>query len=553
VWRRVAVIALSVATLAALPSARGAAWAADGDKPAGLPHLERRPDGSSRLVVDGKPFLILGGELGNSSGGDLPGLGPVWARLGAMHLNTVLVPVSWEQIEPDEGKFDFRFLRGVLDEARRHQLRVVLLWFGSWKNGMSSYVPGWVKTNVARFPRAHDKSGAPVEALSAFGEESRAADTRAFVALMKEVRRLDEQRHTVLMVQVENEVAIIGDAADRGSEAMRALAGAVPAELIQTVKKLDPSTPLGRAWKTNGARAAGTWQEVFGKDDAAREVFAAWSLARYTGAVAAAGKAVYPLPMFVNAALYRPGAKPGEYPSGGPLPHLTAVWRLAAPAVDVLAPDIYLPNFGEWCDRFARDGSPLFVPEMKNGPDAAANLLYAFGAYGALGTSPFAIDTIEAASGTAVGDAYRLVAELTPALLAASATPGARGGVLLDSATQRRDVAVGKYVLHFAHDRTWEWSPDAKAPGIWPHASAIVVATGPDELVIAGTAVIVTFDVPKGAPPARVGLLSVEAGHFAGGRWIAGRALNGDETHQGRHVRLPPGAFTAQRVRLYRY
>jgi beta-galactosidase GanA len=149
------------------------------------------------------------------------------------------------------------------------------------------------------------------------------------------------------------------------------------------------------------------------------------------------------------------------------------------------------------------------------------------------------------------------VGELTPALLAASA-PGARGGVLLDSANQRRDVAMGKYLLHFAHDRTWEWSPDPKAPGIWPHASAIVLATGPDEFVIAGTAVIVTFDLAKSAaasvaPATRAGLLSVETGHFAGGRWVPGRALNGDETHQGRHLRLPPNAFTAQRVRLYRY
>jgi beta-galactosidase GanA len=333
---------------------------------------------------------------------------------------------------------------------------------------------------------------------------------------------------------------------------MRAMAGAVPAEVIAMAKALEPTSPLGRAWRTNGARAAGSWQELFGKDDAAREIFAAWSLARYTGAVAAAGKAVYPLPLFVNAALYRPGARPGEYPSGGPLPHLAPLWRMAAPAVDLLAPDIYLPSFAEWCDRYARDGNPLFVPEMKNGPDAAANLLYAFGAHGALGTSPFAIDTIEPASGAAVAEAYRLLGELRPALFAASA-PGARGGVLLDGATPRQDVVVGNYLLHVAHDRTWEWSPDAKLPGAWPRASVIVLATGPDEFILAGTGVIVTFDIPKSLPAARVGLLSVESGRFAGGRWIAERSLNGDETHQGRHVRLPPGAFTAQRVRLYRY
>src|SRR5262245_42621542 len=179
------------------------------------PRLLTDAAGTTRLFVDGKPFVVLGGELGNSNASDAAAARPVFAKLAAMKLNTVLVPVSWELVEPAEGKWSFGLVGGLVREARRHNLRVVLLWFGSWKNGMSSYVPAWVKTNQERFPRAEVKGGRRVEALSAFGPANSQADARAFTELMRYLRALDARDHTVIMVQVENEVAMIDEAADR--------------------------------------------------------------------------------------------------------------------------------------------------------------------------------------------------------------------------------------------------------------------------------------------------------------------------------------------------
>ena len=118
----------------------------------GTPHLERRGQ-ATQLIVDGKPFLALGGEVHNSSSSSVEYMKPIWPRLGSMHLNTVVVPVAWETIEPQEGRFEFSVVDGLLEGARSNHLRLVVLWFGAWKNTFSSYVPAWVKTDEERFPR----------------------------------------------------------------------------------------------------------------------------------------------------------------------------------------------------------------------------------------------------------------------------------------------------------------------------------------------------------------------------------------------------------------
>jgi beta-galactosidase GanA len=147
-----------------------------------LPHL-RRQGQATQLVVDGRPFLMLGGELGNSSASSLDYLAPHWQTLEGLHLNTLLAPVYWELIEPREGVFDFSLLDGLLAEARRRRIRLVLLWFGSWKNSMSCYAPAWVKTDQERFPRARGSDGMALEILSPLGDASRDADARALAAL----------------------------------------------------------------------------------------------------------------------------------------------------------------------------------------------------------------------------------------------------------------------------------------------------------------------------------------------------------------------------------
>ena len=277
-----------------------------------VPHL-RKQGSATQLVVDGRPFLVRGGELGNSSASNLEYLAPHWDRLRALGLNTILAPVSWDLLEPDEGKFDFTLVDGLVAGARTHDLRLVLLWFGSWKNSMSCYAPGWVKKDQRRFPRAVDASGRASRSSPRFRRRLRDADARAFGALMKHLRAIDGDRHTVLMVQVENEIGMIPSARDHSEQASRLFAGAVPGELMTyLVDHAESLAPELRAtWLAAGAKRAGTWTDVFGPGDAAEEIFMAWHFARFTDRVAAAGKAEYPLPMFLNAALDPSGISAG--------------------------------------------------------------------------------------------------------------------------------------------------------------------------------------------------------------------------------------------------
>ena len=212
-------------------AAEGGSGAADG-----APRLYRQGT-ATQLVVDGRPFLILGGELLNSSSSSLDYMRPVWDRLGAQHLNTVLAGVSWDLIEPEEGRFDFQLLDGLVSDARAHQLKLVLLWFGSWKNGMSCYAPVWVKRDTRRFPRVRLQNGETPEVLTPLSLASADADARAFGALLKHVREIDARDHTVLMVQVENEVGVLNDSRDRSALADEDFSKPVPAELMNLFRQ----------------------------------------------------------------------------------------------------------------------------------------------------------------------------------------------------------------------------------------------------------------------------------------------------------------------------
>ncbi len=497
---------------------------------------------ATQLIVDGAPFLIRGGELGNSTAGNPAYLRQFWARFASLHMNTVLVPVPWDLLEPEEGRFDFSQVDQVIAQAREHGMRLVLLWFASWKNSMSCYAPAWVKRDPERFPRAMDGSGVRQEILSPFAAESRDADRRALTALFRHLREVDGERHTVLMVQVENEIGMIPTARDHSPLADRAFSGQVPAELTRLLAgdadRL--SSELRTVWRNAGARTSGTWSAVFGDGPAGEEVFMAWHFARYTEAVAAAGKREYPLPLYLNAALIRPGYQPGQYPSAGPLPHLFDVWRAGAPSIDFLAPDIYFQDFSGWARRYRRPGNPLFVPEARRGPEASVNGLFAVGGLEAIGFSPFGIESIEEPAAKDLAESYDLLAQLEPLILELQ-RKGATAGLLPEGPEQKQpqQVRLGGYVLRASFEG--EVSP----------AGGLVLATGPDAFVVAGTGVTVTF--ASTAPGKQAGILSAEEGRLVAGRFENLRWLSGDETHQGRHVRLEPGRFSIQRVRLYLY
>lgn len=516
-----------------------------------ISHLQKRGD-ATQLVVGGKPFLILGGELGNSSASSLDYMVPIWPKLVQMNLNTVLAPVYWELIEPEEGKFEFALVDGLIAGARRHNMRLVLLWFGSWKNSMSCYAPQWVKTDQQRFPRARLQNGKAMEILSAFNDENCDADARAFAALMKYLRKVDEGKRTVIMVQVENEIGMLTDARDHSDAANLAFNQQVPSELTAYLSKNKDSlaTELKEIWKSAGNKTAGSWEEVFGKSIEADEIFMAWQYARYTNKVAEAGKAEYPLPMFVNAALIRPNYKPGQYPSAGPLPHLFDIWRAGAPQIEFFSPDIYFPEFEKWSAKYHVDGNPLFIPEAGREAEIIIKAFYAFGRHDAIGFCPFSIESIREPDSSTVSKVYGVLSQLAPLILEKQGS-GQTAGVILDEGNQTQDVNLGRYTLNISHSYTFKWSRPAKVD-IWPVAGGIVICTGPDEYVVAGSGLIVTF-APNPPGEEIAGIVNIQEGNFVNGRWIGGRWLNGDQNHQGRHLNLPLGNFGIQRIKLYRY
>jgi beta-galactosidase GanA len=523
---------------------------------ADMPQL-RTQGTATQLIVDGKPLLILGGELGNSTASDLKHLQTHWKTLKSIGLNTVIAPVQWDQTERSEGSFDFRVVDGLVQQAQANGMKLVLLWFGVWKNSMSTYVPPYVKRNFEKYARAQDDRGAPQDILSAFDPDTLAADQRVFAALMAHLKATDKQ-HTVVMVQVENEIGMLPTARDHSPQANAAWAQPVPPALLnymaRNLAQLHPS--LRERWKQNGQRSAGTWAEVFGIDLGAQEIFQAWHFAVFSNELTKAGKAAYALPMYVNAALNRPGRKPGEYPSGGPLPHLFDVWKAAAPAIDLLGLDIYSPDFNNWATQFKRADNPLFIPEANQAGlrEAGGNAFFAIGQLDAIGFSPFSIEDLTDAATHPLTQAYATLQAMAPLILAHQGKGTMRGfrapmayDGSVDTATPQ-SFELGGY--RFKATMLDPWTPKEKQE-VAGHGG-LIVQTGPDDFIVAGKGVTLTFEdlAPGGF---QVGMETVIEGRFMNGQFEEGRWLNGDQTHQGRHLRLPPERYTVQRLRLYRY
>ena len=516
---------------------------------AGIPHLEKHGT-ATQLVVDGKPFLMLGGELYNSSSSSLDYMRPVWPRLAAIPLNTVLTPLSWELIEPREGQFDFTLVDGLIQDARRNNLHLVFLWLASWKNGMSSYVPIWVKRNTQRFPRVIEKSGT-VEVLSPLGKESMESDARAFAAVMRHIRDVDGVAHSVLMMQVENEVGVLGDSRDRCAAANQAFAGQVPKELTAFLQQHHDTLEAGlrTMWESAGSKISGAWEEVFGAGPETDKVFMAWNYARYIQQVTAAGKAEYPIPMYVNTWLAGPHSTPGQYPSGGPLPEVIDVWKAAGSAVDIYSPDIYQSNFSEWCDRYRRADNPLLIPETHGGARGKANVFYALGERETLGFSPFGIDAFvdkdrssEVDVDNELGVSYAVLMNLAPIILQHEGK-GEMAGFLLDQDHPQTTLELNGYRLDVHLDRVFE--ADAK------FAYGLVIAIGRDEFLGAGTGFCVSFSPKDGG--AHVGIAYVDEGSFSEGVWTPARRLNGDEDDQGKCWRFMPTHVRIEKAVVYRY
>lgn len=526
-----------------------------------IPQL-RHEHGATQLIVDGKPFLAIGGELNNSSASSTAYMKPIWPKLAAMNFNTVIVPAYWELIEPQEGKFDFRSVDVLIDNARKHNMRVVLLWYGSWKNSMSSYVPAWVKRDQERFPRAARSGGASIEILSALSQSNLDADSRAFVALMKHVLAIDGTKHTVIMVQPENEVGMVVEAREHSPTANAAFAAPVPAQLTDyLVKHKDTLVPsLREAWQAHGSKVGASWEETFGAGLATDELFTAWTEGLFNGKVASAGKAIYPLPMYANAALIRPGFQPGQYVSGGPLPHLIDIWRAAAPALDFISPDLYFPNFVEWATKYVVPGNPLFIPETGrvSASEMAANGFWVFGQFSAMGYAPYAPEFLSDDEQKVMAGGFGVLRQLSPFILAAEGT-GRMVGIRPPTAFDgTQDLSAQKFRLgNYTFDVHFKNPPpisigqrdEVEMPG---SHGGLVIQTGPDEFIVGGIGMNIYFGTSGISDPI-AGIESIWEGQYVNGVWVPGRCLNGDENNQGRQLKVPTGQFTIHRVRLYHY
>ena len=519
-----------------------------------IPHL-RKQGIATQLIVNGKPFLMIGGELGNSTASYLGDLNRIFAGLRARHMNTALVPVMWEHIEPEEGKFDFRHVDGIISAARQNNLKIVLLWFGSWKNTYSSYIPEWMKRDTDRFPRVLMRNGRPTERLSPFSANNRDADAKAYTALMRHIRTVDRNQ-TILMMQVQNEVGVIPEPRDFSPAANAAFKASVPQELInyicQNADNLEPE--LHAAWVAAGKKSSGSWQEVFGAKPFTDCIFMAWHYATYMEVACKAGKAEYNIPMFTNAALIRPNYMPGQYNSGGPLPHSMDIYRAGAPNMDFISPDIYFPDFAYWGGRYNREGNPLFVPETAGGPTGAANAYYAFGQLNAIGFSPFGIDggmgmgggaTAAGASTDALANAYAVLQHLTPEIVKRQGYPDQMAAIVMEGREQRNGrLEFGGYVISV------DWSGTAETNN---RVGIIFIKTDTDEFLVAGSGAATLRFSPANEGNFTGGIASIDEQVLVEGNWIWQRRLNGDQNGQGQVLNIPQSRAVVFKLRLYQY
>jgi hypothetical protein len=526
-----------------------------------IPHL-RKTKTSSQLIVNGKPYLCLGGELHNSSLSNAEYMKTVWQNMGDMHVNTLLGSVTWEMIEPMEGHFDFAELDKVIIGARQHGIHLVLLWFGSFKNAMSTYVPGWVKRDAKRFPRVHieDESRKlkTIELLSPFNQRAWEADAKAFTALMRHLREFDREHSTVIMMQVENETGLLGDSRDRSTLANKLFKRPVPHELLRKLQS-KASQPLfqKRFPQFLSVTAGATWEEAFGKGIAAEEMFMADAFSKYVGVVAAAGKAEYPIPFYANVWLNFDdpsvldldgiplgqgtptvaggGAKAGVYPSGGPCPHTMDVWKANAPALDFIAPDLYLHDY-EWvCEQYRYGNQPLFIPEQKRDEQGARRVMLAYGTYSALGCCPFGIDSL-LAKDSPMTRVYHLLGSMKKHILEAQTNrPEDMMGFFFDELHQKK--GRDKWVKTFGEfEVTVERSFVFGKPGA---GSGIIIHQGNGKFLLIGWGFQVVFKSTNPKSTFTGILYSEEKTVDEEGSFHTGRVMNGDETRSGEFYIMP--------------
>lgn len=471
---------------------------------------------------------MLAGELHNSASSDIAYMEEhVWPYLRELHLNSLFVAVAWEMIEPREGEFDFTLVTEIIKQARREGIRLGILWFGLWKNGISSYVPEWMKRDTKKYPRVRNRLGKVLDIVTPFSEDAVQADARAFSALMNHIKEVDGEEHTVILMQVENEMGLLGSDRDYSPLAQKAYEQPIP------------------QWVTELYGKEGTWEEVFEQD--APEVFMECQYAQAAEQIAKAGKVVYPLPMITNAWLRQYPWRAGGYPSGGPIAEYRKIWKAAAPSIVVNGPDVYVSDFKTVGDAYTADDNPLMIPEHRRDIRNMSNVFYAVGHYNALCFSPFGVEDMLTPpdkltgiignpqlmkmlnidptawktdkTGKFLQETYPLIAEMLP-LLEEGRKQGGVHAFLRGSEHEKGTILSlkgGELRIDFL-----DFAPDT------PKAAGIVVETAAGEVYVAGVnfRYSVMDDQCTGESPI---LVEYSEGRFEAGTYVRERMLNGDE------------------------
>ncbi|WP_207421573.1 GH35 family beta-galactosidase [Desertivirga brevis] len=513
-------------------------------------------NGVKQLHVSDEPFLIIGAELLNSSASSVGHMKNIWPRVRSFNVNTVFLPITWQQFEPVEGNFDYSLIDSHIKSAKENKLKLVILWFGSWKNGESNYTPDWIKTDMERFPRMVFKDGKISSTISNINKNCLNADLKAYKKLIERIVQTDKN-HTVLMVQIENEVGLLGGSRDFSPEATELFGQDVPDELLgyinKNLNKLKPN--ISTPYVNNGKKTKGTWTEVFGMSPNTDEIFMAWNYAKYVNELAKAGKAIYNIPTLVNAWDASGGNLiPGVWPSGGPNYLMLDIWQAGAPDVDVLANDNYSPKFGSSAANFVHNKNPLFLPEacaiwMNDTISAGPKAFFTFGHFKAISFSPFGIDHHIYHGNHPIKKAYEVLNNLEPLITKAQVDNKINGFMEGDDASPA-SFQLGNFIFKPKYDL--QKDPVIKGFGM-------VIQISENEFIVSGNACHVSYEsADPGKPNSQ--LLSVEEGKFVDGKWVKKRTINGDEFG----IKLPPNPYnlasdvhlndvTILKVKLFNY
>lgn len=490
-----------------------------------LPEIKNE-NGIPTLYVNGEPFFALAGEIHNSSASSLTYMEQsVWPNLEEIHLNTVIVPLYWELTEPVEGEYHFELIDGLIAQAREHQMHLIILWFGLWKNSESMYVPGWMKRDTETYFRAKKVNGESINTISPFCEKAIEKDALALSSIMQHIKAVDEQDSTVIMIQVENEIGIMGAGRDYCETAERAFTEPVPEIIAQLTGK------------------TGSWKEVYGSD--AEESFMAYYFAKAIEQITKAGQKEYMLPCYANAWLKQYPWYAGSYPAGGPVKNVHKIWKATAKSLFTLAPDIYVPYVADVMEEYSYEGNPLLIPEVRKDSVTASYCLYAFAHYNAICYSPFGIEdlalnpedvdrppmevmialNIDPSSFDITGSkgylsqVYKLLEEMKPLYLKY------RGTKRLHSYLKKSDVDFGTLIAAEKYDISIGYSPQIPSQ---PLAAGMIYELSEDKFLIIGMQSKISFRTKEGVNK-KVEILKMEEGTIVSGKWNPCRVLNGDE------------------------